>query len=164
MWRPQCTVLVLAFGIAVGVLAEPATAGDPGREKSCDMDRNIRVKLKYLLYLPKDYDAQASSPLLVFLHGVGERGDNLEALKVYGPPKLIESGQDLPFIVVSPLCPKDKWWDPLELTTLLDEIIEKYKVDQDRIYVTGLSMGGFGTWSLVGYAPDRIAAGSNPIL
>ena len=61
-------------------------------------------------------------------------------------------------IVVSPQCPSDHWWRPNELNALLDEIVEKYKVDQDRIYVTGLSMGGFGTWSLAAYAPERFAA------
>jgi predicted peptidase len=116
--------------------------------------------MKYLLYLPKDYDAKPSSPLLLFLHGMGERGDDLEALKQYGPPQMIESGQDLPFIVVSPVCPEIKTWEAatLELTALLDEMVEKFKVDRDRIYVTGLSMGGFGTWALATFTPDRFAA------
>jgi pimeloyl-ACP methyl ester carboxylesterase len=63
-----------------------------------------------------------------------------------------------PFIVVSPQCPNDHWWEPVELAALLDEIVEKHKVDQDRIDVTGLSMGGFGTWSLAAYQPKRFAA------
>ena len=77
----------------------------------------------------------------------GEVGDDA------GPPKLIEAGKNFPFIVVSPQCPQGRWWEPVELAALLDEIVEKYKVDQDRIYVTGLSMGGFGTWSLAAYQP-----------
>ena len=79
-------------------------------------------------------------------------------MKKHGPPKLIEAGQEFPFIVVSPQCPEGRWWEPFELAALLDEIVEKYKVDQDRIYVTGLSMGGFGTWSLAAYQPKRFAA------
>ena len=63
--------------------------------------------MKYLLYLPKDYDQKESWPLLLFLHGAGERGDNLELVKKHGPPKLIEAGKDFPFIVVSPQCPSD---------------------------------------------------------
>ena len=59
---------------------------------------------------------------------------------------------------MSPQCPKDKWWQPIELVALLDELSSKYKVDADRIYVTGLSMGGFGSWRLAAYAPDRLAA------
>jgi predicted peptidase len=116
------------------------------------------VNLKYLLYLPKDYDQKPSWPLMLFLHGAGERGDDIERVKKHGPPKLIEAGRELPFIVVSPQCPKDRWWEPVELTALLDEIVEKYKVDRDRIYVTGISMGGFGTWSLAMSTPRRFAA------
>ena len=82
----------------------------------------------------------------------------LNVVKKHGPPKLIDAGKDFPFIVVSPQCPKDHWWEPLEVKTLLDEIVEKYKVDQDRIYVTGMSMGGFGTWYLAALQPDRLAA------
>jgi len=116
------------------------------------------VKLNYLLYLPKDYAEKPAWPLMLFLHGAGERGDNLEMVKMHGPPKLIAAGKQFPFIVVSPQCPKGLWWNPFELATLLDEICEKYKVDQDRIYGTGLSMGGFGTWSLAAYQPKRFAA------
>jgi predicted peptidase len=95
---------------------------------------------------------------LLFLHGAGERGDNLDLVKRHGPPKLIEAGKEFPFIVVSPQCPADKWWEPIELVALLDAIGQKYKVDPDRVYVTGLSMGGFGTWHLAAYAPERLAA------
>ena len=106
--------------------------------------------------------------MLVFLHGSGERGTDLQLVKKHGPPKLIEEGKQFPSIVVSPQCPEGQWWRPVELTALLDEIVEKYKVDEDRIYVTGLSMGGFGTWSLA--ARTRAcntgigAAGSIPAL
>src|SRR5262245_22258853 len=129
-----------------------------GKQESQQLDTQIKVQMKYLLYLPQEYSKQESWPLLLFLHGAGERGDNLELVKVHGPPKLIAEGKEFPFIVVSPQCPKDRWWQAMELSALLDEIVEKYKVDQDRIYVTGLSMGGFGTWSLAGYTPHRFAA------
>jgi predicted peptidase len=64
----------------------------------------------------------------------------------------------LPFIVVSPQCPKEMNWEPIELVALLDEVGKKYKADPDRVCVTGLSMGGFGTWRLAAYAPERLAA------
>ena len=67
-------------------------------------------------------------------------------VKRNGPPKEIEAGKQFPFIVVSPQCPEDKVLESVELTALLDEIVEKYKVDKDRIYVTGLSMGGYTPW------------------
>jgi len=88
----------------------------------------------------------------------GERGDDLSLVKKHGPPKLIDAGRQFPFIVVSPQCPKDRWWEPLEVSSLLDEIVANYKVDRERIYVTGLSMGGFGTWTLAAYQPKRFAA------
>jgi len=134
--------------------AEPTTG-----QKPCGLDRTIKVQMKYLLALPKGYDQKESWPLLLFLHGSGERGDNLDLVKKHGPPKLIEAGKDFPFIVVSPQCPTgNRGWQAHELSALLDEITEKYKVDKDRICVTGLSMGGYGTWSLAAFSPDRFAA------
>ena len=148
------------WGMILGLLVPQAgqtLAGD-AQQRPCELNRAVKVTMKYLLYLPKDYAQKDSWPLMLFLHGAGERGDSLELVKKHGPPKLIEAGKDFPFIVVSPQCPQGKWWEPMELTTLLDEIVENYKVDKDRIYVTGLSMGGFGTWSLVAYQPQRFAA------
>ncbi len=120
-----------------------------------------RTSLKYLLYTPGDYSAEAETqtwPLLVFLHGAGERGDNLELVKVHGPPKLIESGRDFPFIVVSPQCPSGQRWSAENVLPLMDELIGKYKVDKDRVYLTGLSLGGFGTWSAAQTRPELFAA------
>lgn len=153
-----CSRAVL--GMVVGLLVFPAcqvSAGD-AQQKPCNLDRTIRVTMKYLLYLPEDYDQQPSWPLVLFLHGAGERGDDLRLVTKHGPPKLIEGGRHFPFIVVSPQCPKGRSWEPFELTALLDEIGEKYKVDRDRIYVTGMSMGGFGTWAMAAHLPDRVAA------
>ncbi len=119
------------------------------------------VHCKYLLYLPDGGAGKPAGgrwPLLLFLHGAGERGDDLELVKRHGPPRLIEQGRRLPFIVVSPQCPADEWWQPDVLAALLDDIIMKYPVDPDRIYVTGLSMGGMGTWELALRFPDRFAA------
>ena len=95
----------------------------------------------------------------MFLHSAGERGDNLDLVKIHGPPMQISKIQreKFPCIVVSPQCPKDSWWHPSLLSALLDEI-EKYKVDKDKTYITGLSMGGYGTWDLISYTPDRFVA------
>ena len=137
-----------------------ASAAEPVPQKPCELNRTIKVTMKYLLYLPKDYEQKPSWPLMLFLHGSGERGDDLNLVKKSGPSKLIEAGQQFPCIVVSPQCPKNRGWEreSFELTALLDEIVEKCKVDQDRIYVTGLSMGGFGTWALAIHTPERFAA------
>lgn len=169
----NCYYRVMFAGLALALFAAFQTdlaAADAGQQKPAVLDRSVKVTMKYLLYLPKDYDQKEVWPLMLFLHGAGERGDNLDLVKKHGPPKLVAEGKQFPFIVVSPQCPNGRWWEPVELKALLDEIVEKYKVDKDRIYVTGLSMGGFGTWSLAVYQPNRFAAivpicgGGEPII
>jgi predicted peptidase len=123
-----------------------------------ELNRDYKVRLKYLLYLPKDYETKKAWPLVLFLHGAGERGDKLDMVKKEGLPKLVAKGKDFPFVLVSPQCPAGRWWEPVELSALLDEIVETQHIDKERIYVTGLSMGGFGTWSLAAYSPKRFAA------
>ncbi len=127
-------------------------------QRSARLDVQVPVTMDYLIHTPPGYEEQDAWPLLLFLHGAGERGDDLELVKFHGPPKLIDQGQPFPFVVVSPQCLQDRWWEPIELIALLDEIESKYRIDADRVYVTGLSMGGFGTWELAAYAPDRFAA------
>lgn len=135
-----------------------ALNADDAGQTAQQLDVPVRVQMPYLLALPDGYEQQDEWPLILFLHGAGERGNDLEKVKVHGPPKLIAAGQKLPFIVVSPQCPENMWWEPIELMALLDEVISKHKVDQRRIFVTGLSMGGFGTWRLAAYSPSRFAA------
>ncbi len=130
----------------------------PGKQVGKSVVFQIPVTMRFLLYLPKDYNGKTPKPLLLFLHGAGERGNDLELVKKHGPPKLIAQGKDFPFIVVSPQCPKGQFWDPRALSHLLDSLEEHYAVDSSRIYVTGLSMGGFGTWALAAQQPDRFAA------
>ena len=115
-----------------------------------------RAELDYLLYLPEE---QAGPPaLLLFLHGAGERGCDLSLVKKHGPPLLIERGRDLPFVVVAPQCPAHQWWESDSLAALLDDLLESHDVDQHRLYVTGLSMGGSGTWALANACLGRFAA------
>jgi predicted peptidase len=119
------------------------------------------LSCRYLLYLPPGYQSKGHKwPLILFLHGAGERGDDLQLVKKHGPPKIVESKPDLPFIVVSPQCPAGDWWtDKVEvLINLLDDIVARYDVDPERVYLTGLSMGGYGTWALASAYPDRFAA------
>lgn len=120
----------------------------------------LKVDYAYLLALPEGYAAAADKkwPLLVFLHGAGERGNNLDALKKHGPPKLIEAGRKFPAIVVSPQCPSGQIWNPHAVKRLVDELVAKHRVDTSRIYLTGLSMGGFGTWETATEYPDTFAA------
>ncbi len=118
------------------------------------------LRLNYLLFLPAGYQAQAGTrwPLLLFLHGAGERGTNLALVAVHGPPKRVRTHPDFPFILVSPQCPNGERWQDDALLALLDEVSERWRVDTNRIYLTGLSMGGYGSWSLGIKFPERFAA------
>lgn len=118
------------------------------------------VKLDYLLFLPEGYKKKDTNrwPLMLFLHGAGERGTNIEKVTVHGPPKLVKTKKDFPFILVSPQCPDEETWHDEDLLSLLDHVIAKHRVDTNRIYLTGLSMGGYGTWSLGSKYPERFAA------
>jgi predicted peptidase len=112
-----------------------------------------------LLYLPEGYyESNEEYPLMLFLHGAGERGNDLSIVKRNGPPKLIEEGKKFPFIVVSPQCPDRTDWDNRSLMVLLDYIENHFRVDKNREYLTGLSMGGHATWSLAIQYPERFAA------
>ena len=121
-------------------------------------DEGEERELKYWLYTPANYEEQESVPWMMFLHGMGERGDNLEQVKVWGPPKLVADREDFPFVLISPQCPRDITWKTTHLVQILDAIQDQMKVDKKRLYMTGLSMGGFGTWAMVGAIPERIAA------
>jgi predicted peptidase len=114
----------------------------------------------YLLHLPPDYKPKAKQrwPLMIFLHGAGERGTNLSLVTKHGPPKVVKNKTDFPFILVSPQCPEGERWDNETIMALLAHVTDKYRVDTNRIYLTGLSMGGFGTWALGIEHPNKFAA------
>lgn len=128
--------------------------------KSFKASTTHELALQYLLFLPRGYDENGSEkwPLMLFLHGAGERGTNLNKVTVHGPPKIVKNQPNFPFVLVSPQCPSGQTWDDETLLALLDDVIKNYKIDPRRVYLTGLSMGGFGTWSLAINHPDRFAA------
>jgi predicted peptidase len=118
------------------------------------------ITADYLLFLPKGYDADAAKrwPLILFLHGSGERGADVWRTTIHGPTKFIQTHPDFPFILVTPQCPAGNKWSDDILLALLDSVTAKYAVDTNRIYLTGLSMGGYGAWSLATTCPERFAA------
>ncbi|MGV3774614.1 MAG: prolyl oligopeptidase family serine peptidase [Verrucomicrobiales bacterium] len=122
--------------------------------------RSSKPPLQYLLYLPPGYaDEKIKSwPLMLFLHGAGERGSLLTKVTAHGPPRLIKKGTDFPFMVVSPQCRSNETWNQEELLALLDDLPKKLRVDSQRIYLTGISMGGYGSWELALCHPERFAA------
>lgn len=122
------------------------------------LERKQVLAADYLLSLPPDYGVDKTKrwPLILFLHGAGERGTNVWRVAIHGPPKIDAATNQ--FIVVSPLCPDKKTWSDDLVLALLDNIEANYAVDPRRVYLTGLSMGGFGTWSLGLSHPERFAA------
>ena len=122
------------------------------------------INVGYYVFLPENYDANKKYPLVLFLHGAGERGDGskekLPLVCVNALPKYAEEGEEYPFILLCPQCPENIVWNNIVLTlrALVDKIAAQYSADPDRIVCTGLSMGGFGTWEMGVTYPDYFAA------
>jgi len=119
-----------------------------------------KVNYNYLLYLPKNYSTQNKKyPLVIYLHGGSQKGNDLNKLKTYGMPYLVDKGQNFKFIIVSPQCPDNKYWSTENwFDSLYAELIAKYRIDTNRIYVTGISMGGYGTYIVAMDFPEKFAA------
>lgn len=118
---------------------------------------------KYVLFVPHDYQADKAYPLILFLHGAGETGtDGLKQSVVGLGPALKKREKTFPFLAVFPQSQKRTWKadsaDAQRALAILAEVEKNYKVDGQRIYLTGLSMGGYGTWSLAAAHPERWAA------
>lgn len=137
--------------------------------------------MPYRLYIPKNYDCGVMYPVVILLHGAGGRGNDNEGQFLSGMPQVMFNDTDSPIydsIVILPQCPADRQWvyTPWEngnystdvvgesreleaVLDILDNVTELYNVDLDRVYITGLSMGGFGAWDLLMRHGARFAAG-----
>ena len=119
-------------------------------------------RMRYLLYLPDEYAANSTRlwPFILFLHGSGERGDDAAVVRTVGLPKRIDPRPDFPCIVLSPQCPADERWPEQDehVMALLDALLPTLRVDRQRIYLNGLSMGGQGAWYFGATYPERFAA------
>jgi predicted esterase len=116
--------------------------------------------IDYSAHLPSDYGSSATKnwPLILFLHGSGERGYDIQAVKNNSLPRRVAAQPDFPAILIAPQCPPGQVWSPFELNALLDRVEKTYRIDPARVYLTGLSMGGYGTWALAAESPQRFAA------
>jgi predicted peptidase len=122
------------------------------------VETSFTKEIRYLLYKPKEYTGDNPFPLMIFLHGAGERGDDLEIIKLHGPPNLIDQGGEFPFIIASPQVAEGEWWSPSTVIWVLQDVKSKLNVDSKRVYLTGLSMGGYGTWEIAIKHPQLFAA------
>jgi predicted peptidase len=122
---------------------------------------NEKATLKYILTAPTDFDGSESLPMIVFLHGAGERGNDLEKIKAHGIPKLFSKNEDyngIRAITISPQCPEERTWYDFkwDVISLIDEVADKYNVDKSKISLCGISMGGFGTWEIALQIPEKL--------
>jgi predicted peptidase len=161
------------------VFAQESVPGVWNKRVLADATGKLPAGLPYRLWVPKDYDKTQKYPLVVYLHGAGERGtDNEKHIAKNGAPKLANELQEKQqCFVLAPQVPDGKRWvevdwgqkephkmpvEPSEpmrlLLQLLDELPKEFSLDDKRFYLTGLSMGGFGTWDLLVRRPNLFAA------
>ncbi len=126
--------------------------------KTLDFDG---ARYRYVVYVPYEYSEQKAWPLIVFLHGAGERGNDGLVQTEVGIGTAIRRFPDrFPAIVLFPQCPENEFWDVMfaPLETMMARIREEYTIDPSRIYLTGLSMGGYGAWLWASTKSDTFAA------
>jgi predicted peptidase len=148
----------------------PLSKEIPMRRADGELHTSIPIRLAYRAYLP-DLPA-ARPPLILFLHGAGARRGGLDAVASLGLPRSLEGGGQVPFAVVAPQCPENLDWSMIlpALDAFVEEVVTRFDADRDRVYLTGLSMGGFGVWALASAYPQRFAAvapicgGGRPLL
>jgi predicted peptidase len=112
----------------------------------------------FLLHLPADSILKNNPPVLIFLHGRSLSGNNLELVKKYGIIHEIEKGREIPAIVLAPQVPAGKSWEPEKVLSVLRFAQEHFQTDTNRVYVTGMSLGGYGTLDFAGEYPEIVTA------
>jgi predicted peptidase len=149
-----------SFGASLQAAGEPAST--PGSQQAHTLQRDVphKVQMQYLLFLPKGYEKSAERwPLILYLHGGTPRGNDISQMPRWGLAEKVEKDPDFPFIVVSPQCHTGEIWTDVDaLGAILDEVARTHRVDPDRIYVTGHSMGGRGALYAAYKMPERFAA------
>jgi predicted peptidase len=162
-----CLLSVVGYEIALppeeGTTAAVSRAGrvDPAKNAP-PVVPTAEQSLRCLELIPRGYSADSTRgwPLILYLHGSGWRGDDVESLRRIGFLRKVAQDDDFPFFVIAPQCPRGRDWRGLleELNRTLDLTAEKYRIDPDRLYCTGTSMGGYGTWAYAAAYPDKFAA------
>lgn len=143
-------LLIVAFLFSLVSFAQSDVKGNFVTERIIE-----KKDYGYALHIPKN--SKEKKPLIVFLHGSGERGSDVELVKVHGPFKYLKTHQ-LDAYVLAPQCPENQLWDAEVLYKLIQKIQKENNIDPSRIYLTGLSLGGWGTWKLAFTHPEMFAA------
>jgi predicted peptidase len=144
--------------LAAVLLCGCAAAPLPVSASTNRQTAQIGAGLRYLIHLPAAYDSRSDWPVILFLHGAGERGRDLELVEREGLPRILETLPDFPFVVVSPQEEKERLWTADALAALLDKVAARYRVDAARVYATGLSSGATAALELALSYPQKIAA------
>ncbi len=117
--------------------------------------RQSQAYLKYYYYNRND----TQTPLLVYLHGAGSRGDELTQMSRVGPIGELDKGRDIPAVIVAPQCHADTWFDLFAvLSEFIEAAIREENIDKDRVYLCGVSMGAYASWQMAMSHPDWFAA------
>ena len=116
-----------ALALLLAVVGPALKAASVQTQQSIELKPGSMVQVSYLQYLPEGYadDGKKRWPVILFLHGAGERGNDLNRVKVHGPPKLVESGKKFPFIIISPQCPRGKVWQSGMLLALMEHVCKE---------------------------------------
>ncbi len=164
-WKGSLGLLLvlLVAAVAVGAQEEP-TKNEAEAVATGFINKTLRSDgepYRYVVYVPREYNADETWPMIVFLHGSGERGsDGLIQTEVGIGTAIRRHADRFPAIVLMPQCPKEKFWDAIlgEMEQAMAQTQEEYRIDEDRIYLTGLSMGGYGAWLWGATKIDTFAA------
>ncbi len=159
-------IVMLSILITQGCEDPLSSDSDNNYEKAIQIEVRDSEGYNFLLFMPANDNEILNNkyPLIIFLHGIGERGSDLQLLKREGLPKILDGDTSFPFIVISPQCPLSTEWyytnedNVRSINVMLDDAIKRYPIDTNRIYLTGLSMGGIGTWYFAIKNPERFAA------
>jgi predicted peptidase len=157
------------FTLSPDVKAKPVHClfSQSGERSNLFSRESYHYELRYLAYLPASYKGLTSSynkddavkkwPLVIFLHGSGERGSELDLVRKNGLPFELDRRDDTPYIMIAPQCPANERWNVVVLEALLANLLRCYSIDEKRVVVTGLSLGGFGSWAWACEHPERFA-------
>ncbi len=161
-WVSLFTLAVLLSWSNLASAQENQKASSESRQVAKKIEANFTngdtKDFHFWQFTPVDYSADGKAlPLIIFLHGRGECGSELALVKRWGPPKRVAENENFPFVVLSPQCPTPGW-DTQAIKSLHEYAVQNLNVDSRRVYLTGLSMGGYGTWKMLAQYPDLFAA------
>ena len=162
-WLTSALAAGASAALPGGAAALPGAA--PGPALGWEQTESFRgvvtkqVALRYLVWMPDPAAKPATGwPLMIFLHGSGERGHSLAKVKAHGPPMYAAAGRRFPFVLVAPQVDEGDSWHSDEIEALRADLVARLPIDPDRVLVTGMSMGGYGAWNYAVAYPEQLAA------